>query len=75
MAFADGLVRSSSDGSLGFVPDFLLGEDPEGVKRGLRQSLGRLLDESFENLLFAHGRPLVGGGKEALATFLAEGQV
>jgi glyoxylase-like metal-dependent hydrolase (beta-lactamase superfamily II) len=72
MAFADGLVRSTYDGSLGFVPDFLLGDDPEEVKRGLRQSLRRLLDERFENLLFAHGRPLVGGGKEALSVFLAE---
>jgi hypothetical protein len=72
MTFADGLVRSSSDGSLGFVPDFLLGEEPEEVKRGLRHSLGRLLDERFENLLFAHGAPLVGGGKEALAAFLGQ---
>jgi hypothetical protein len=71
LAFADGLVRSS-DGSLGFVPDFLLGEDPEEVKRGLRHSLRRLLDERFENLLFAHGAPLVGGGKEALGAFLGE---
>jgi hypothetical protein len=74
MAFADGLVRYSDD-SLGFVPDFLLGEDPEEVKRGLRHSLGRLLDERFENLLFAHGKPLVGGGKEALAAFLKERSV
>lgn len=75
IAFADAVVRSSSDGSLSFVPDFLLGEDPEEVKRGIRRSLSRLLDERFENLLFAHGRPLVGGGKEALGTFLAEGPV
>lgn len=71
LAFADGLVRSS-DGSLGFVPDFLLGEDPEEVKRGLRRSLRRLLDQRFDNLLFAHGAPLVGGGKEALGAFLGE---
>ena len=71
MAFADGLVRSP-EGSLGFVPDFLLGEDPEEVKWGLRHSLGRLLDERFENILFAHGRPLVGGGKEALGGFLGQ---
>jgi len=72
LAFADALVRSSSDGSLTFVPDFLLGEDPEEVKRRLRRSLGRLLDERFDSLLFAHGRPLVGGGKEALSAFLGE---
>jgi hypothetical protein len=72
LAFADGLVRSSSEGSLTFVADFLLGENPEEVKRGLRSSLRRLLDERFENLLFAHGRPLIGGGKEALGAFLGQ---
>ena len=71
MVFADGLVRSS-EGSLSFVPDFLLGEDPEEVKRGLRRSLRRLLDQRFDNLLFAHGAPLLGGGKEALGAFLEE---
>jgi hypothetical protein len=69
LAFADGLIRSA-DGSLTFVPDFLLGEGPEEVKRGLRRSLRRLLDQSFDNLLFAHGMPLTGRGKEALGTFL-----
>ena len=59
LAFADGLVRSS-EGSLSFVPDFLLGEDPKEVKRGLRRSLRHLLDQRFDNLLFAHGAPLVG---------------
>jgi hypothetical protein len=72
LAFADGLV-CTSEGSLSFVPDFLLGEDPEGVKRGLRRSLRRLLDQRFDNLLFAHGSPLVGGGKEALGAFLEQG--
>lgn len=71
LAFADGLIRSA-DGSLTFVPDFLLGEDPEEVKRGLRRSLRRLLDQSFDNLLFAHGTPLIGGGKEALDAFLGD---
>jgi hypothetical protein len=71
MAFADGLVRSP-EGSLTFVPDFLLGEDPEEVKQGLRRSLRGLLEERFENLLFAHGAPLIGRGKEALGAFLGE---
>src|SRR5215203_1911378 len=71
MAFADGLVRSP-EGSLTFVPDFLLGEDPEEVKRGLTHSLRGLLEERFENLLFAHGAPLIGRGKEALGAFLGE---
>ena len=70
LAFADGLIRFD-DGSLGFVPDFLLGDDPEEVKRGIRESLRRLLiGQRFEHLLFAHGLPLIGGGKVALAAFL-----
>jgi hypothetical protein len=69
LAFADGLIRRD-DGALAFVPDFLLGDDPEGVKRGLRGSLSRLVERDFDSLLFAHGKPLVGGGKAALEEFL-----
>ena len=72
LAFADGLIRSD-DGSLSFPPDSLMGDDPEGVKRGLRASLGRLLERDFDSLLFAHGQPLVGGGKEALREFVEDG--
>jgi hypothetical protein len=68
LAFADGLIRSA-DGDLSFVPDFLMGDDPEEVKRGLRESLHRLLELDFDSLLFAHGKPLVGGGKSALRAF------
>jgi hypothetical protein len=69
VALADGLIRSGS-GSLGFVPDFLLGDDPEAVKRGLRESFRRLVELDFDGLLFAHGLPLPAGGKEALRDFL-----
>jgi hypothetical protein len=69
LAFADGLIRRD-DGALAFVPDFLMGDDPEGVKRGLRSSLSRLVERDFDGLLFAHGKPLVGGGKAALEAFL-----
>ena len=69
LSFADGLIRHDR-GALGFVPDSLLGDDPEGVKDGLRTSFGRLLELHFDNLLFAHGPPLVGGGKQALREFL-----
>ena len=72
LSFADGLIRFA-DGSLGFVPDFLLGDDPEEVKRRLKESLRRLLEQRFEHLLFAHGLPFIGGGKEALAAFLEDG--
>jgi hypothetical protein len=68
LSFADGLINH---GELGFVPDSLLGDDPDGVKRGLRRSLGALLDQDFDGLLFAHGDPLPGGGKPALRQFVA----
>jgi hypothetical protein len=67
LVIADGIIRYGDD--LQFVPDQLLGEDPEGVKAGLRQSYGRLLDRDFDTLLFAHGNPIVGDGKEALRRF------
>lgn len=64
LSIADAIV--SDGGKLGFVPDFLLGEDPEGVKRDIRVAFARLLDRDFDSLLFAHGDPVVGGGKRAL---------
>ena len=70
LSFADGLINH---GSLGFVPDSLLGDDPEGVKRGLGESLRSLLDREFDGLLFAHGDPLLPGGKQALVEFLGAG--
>jgi hypothetical protein len=65
LAFADGLVHYRARAP-GFVPDPLLGDDPEAVKRGLRQSFAGLLDLEFDHLLFAHGPPLIGDGKAAL---------
>jgi hypothetical protein len=67
LVIADGIIRYSDE--LQFVPDSLLGDDPEGVKRGLRDAYSRLLDREFDSLLFAHGTPLIGGGKEALSDF------
>ena len=72
VAIADGLVRfSAPDAPLGFVPDWLLGDDPEEVKRGLRASFERLLELDFEHILLAHGLPLVDDGKERLREFLS----
>jgi hypothetical protein len=70
LLFADGLIRRD-DGTLAFVSDPLMGDDPEGVKRGLRESLRRLSDEDFDALLFAHGEPMASGGHEALREFVA----
>jgi hypothetical protein len=70
IAFGDGLTRPGG-GPLRFVPDFLIGDDPEGVKRELASAFDRLLELDFEALLFAHGEPLVGEGKQALHRFVA----
>jgi hypothetical protein len=71
LAIADGIRHY--DGRMDFFADRLLGDDPEGVKTGLRESYLRLLDHDFDNLLFAHGDPIVGGGKEALSEFANSG--
>jgi hypothetical protein len=70
LSIADGIKHY--DGEMAFFSDSLLGDDPEGVKRGLRDSYSRILDRDFDSLLFAHGDPIVGGGKDALRRF-AEG--
>ena len=67
LSFADALINY---GELRFVSDRLLGDDPEAVKRGIHESLGALLERDFDNLLFAHGEPLVGGGGAALREFV-----
>jgi len=69
LLFADSVINY---GGLGFVPDQLIGDDPEGVKRQVRERCAKLADEDFEHLLFAHATPLIGGGREALRAF-AEG--
>lgn len=72
LAIADGVVRDG-DGPLVFVPDPLLGDDPEVVKRGLRAAYRRLLMLDFDHLLLAHGHPWIGGAKRALADFVGSG--
>jgi hypothetical protein len=69
LAIGDAIVRDGR-GRLGFVPDALMGEDPEGVKRGLREVFRRHLRHDFDHLLFAHGKPLVGAAKETLRSFV-----
>ena len=56
---------------LGFVPDELLGEEPEAVKQALREAYRGLLERDFDSLFFAHGSPIIGGGRRALEAFLA----
>ena len=68
LAVADGVINH--DG-LGFVPDSLM-DDPEETKEGLREAYARLADTlEFDNLLTAHGDPVIGGARPALAQFAA----
>ncbi len=69
LAIADGI--HCSDGELAFFSDSLLGDDPEAVKAGLKAAYRSLLDRGFAHLLFAHGEPLIGRGKQALEDFTA----
>jgi len=69
IAFGDGLTRPTE--TLRFVPDFLIGDEPERVKSELTAAFSRLLELQFDALLFAHGNPLLGGGKQALRNFIA----
>lgn len=70
LAVADGVVRFEDDGPLAFVPDALLGDDPDLVKEALKAAYGRLLDLEFDHMLLAHGHPWVGGAKDALRAFV-----
>ena len=67
LSLADAITDYDSE--IGFFSDHLLGEDPEAVKRDIREAYRRLLDRDFDTLLFAHGEPIVGRGKEALRAF------
>jgi hypothetical protein len=74
LAFGDGLTRDEA-GSLTFMPDQLLGEDPEDVRAGLIRSLRKTLDEvDFDTLLFAHAEPVPSGGRALLEDFLEAGR-
>ena len=66
LLFADSVINY---GAPGFVPDQLIGDDPEGVKEQVREHARNLLSEPFEHLLFAHGEPRLGDGRDALREF------
>ena len=64
-------LRRGPHGDLGFMPDELLGDDPAGVRDGLREAFRRLLDEvAFDTLLLAHGAPVTTTGRSALLVFV-----
>jgi hypothetical protein len=66
LLFADSVIHY---GGLRFVPDNLIGDDPEAVKRRARELASDLLEQRFDHLLFAHGTPLLGNGRDALRAF------
>jgi hypothetical protein len=72
LLIADSVTREDFDGDLGFVSDELLGDDPDEVKREIRAQLGLVLEScpSFGHLLFAHGAPILGDGRQALERFV-----
>lgn len=74
LCFGDGLTRAE-DGSLAFMPDELLGDDPPGVRAGLRRDLSRMCEEDFDTLLFAHAEPVVGRGRTLLSELLSQAPV
>ena len=71
LAFADAIIHYG--GRVGFVPESLLGEDPEAVRRAIRASVAGVLERDFDTVLFAHGDPIVGEGREALRRLVDEG--
>ncbi|UCE62883.1 MAG: hypothetical protein JSU59_08340 [Nitrospirota bacterium] len=69
LAIGDALVRW--EGKIGFVPDFLLGDDPPAIRVGIRDRFLEICSSyDFDHLLFAHGDPLIGEGKAALLGYL-----
>jgi hypothetical protein len=69
VAIADGVINYEG---LGFFPDHLLGDDPDAEKQRLRNGFARLVAEvDFDHLLFAHGAPVIGDGREQLRRFSA----
>jgi len=68
LSIGDAIIHE--DGELGFVPDSLIGEDPVAIKGGLKMALMRICEqEVFDHVLFAHGDPIIGGGREVLRRF------
>lgn len=69
LAICDGIINY---GRLGHVPDDILGDDPEHEKRILKEAYARVVESvDFDNALFAHGDPIIGGARERLRRFCA----
>jgi hypothetical protein len=71
LCFGDGVTRDEN-GALAFMPDELLGGDPNRVRSGLSRNLRRMFEEDFNALLFAHAEPVLNGGRALLSDFLSK---
>ena len=68
LAVADSFIRYGDE--IGFVPDYLMGEDPEDIKQRTKARFLELCDQvDFDHLIFAHGTPIVGGARDSLRRF------
>jgi glyoxylase-like metal-dependent hydrolase (beta-lactamase superfamily II) len=63
--FLGDAIIGNPPGSLGLIPEQKLDDPPL-----LRRSLRKLLDYDFDALLFCDGKPLLHGGKQAVAEFV-----
>ena len=71
LAIADSFIRYGDD--IGFVPDYLMGDDPDDIKRRTKARFLELCEElDFDHLVFAHGTPIIGGARNALRRFCQE---
>jgi hypothetical protein len=68
LLFADSIINY---GEVGFVPDGLIGENPDEVKRQVRARAAELCEREPDHLLFAHGDPVIGEGSGVLRSFAA----
>jgi hypothetical protein len=69
LLFADSIIRGPG-GKLAFVPDHLLGDEPQAVRAGLKERFRALAaGVEFDALLMAHGAPVATGGREQLRAF------
>jgi len=68
IAVADAVEHYGDE--LAFFPDWLLGDDPDAVKDGLRAALRGLAARDVRHLLPAHGDPILGDGGARLAAFV-----
>ena len=74
-------LHHKDNGGTMVVGDALINFEPHGFgllpakycldPKRMRQSLGKLLDYSFERMLFAHGTPILSGARARLEQLLA----